>query len=85
MSLAYMARLYPDMLVCDMAETYSVLDWRVLPATLAATLANGREVRSPLAISPRAWQIVDSLVGVTMLVIAARLAFGRSNQKPISR
>lgn len=41
MSLAYMARLYPDMLVCDMAETYSVLDWRVLPATLAATLAAG--------------------------------------------
>lgn len=41
MSLAYMARLDKDALICDMAETYHVFDWRALPARLAATLAAG--------------------------------------------
>ena len=36
-----MAALAPDELVCDMAETYHVLDWRALPLRLAATLAAG--------------------------------------------
>lgn len=31
----------PDALVCDMAETYHVLDWRGLGLPLAATLAGG--------------------------------------------
>lgn len=31
----------PDELVCDMAETYRVLDWRALPLVTAATLAQG--------------------------------------------
>lgn len=31
----------PDALVCDMAETYHVLDWRSLGLPLAATLAGG--------------------------------------------
>ena len=34
-----MAALAPDELVCDMAETYHVLDWRALGLPLAATLA----------------------------------------------
>lgn len=41
MSLAYMARLDGYALICDMAETYHILDWRSLPARLAATLAAG--------------------------------------------
>lgn len=41
MSLAYCARLYENELVCDMAEVYHVLDWRSLPARLAATLVAG--------------------------------------------
>lgn len=32
---------YPDELVCDMAETYHVYDWRGLGLPLAATLAAG--------------------------------------------
>ena len=36
-----MAALAPDELVCDMAETYHVLDWRALGLPLAATLAGG--------------------------------------------
>ena len=34
-----MTALAPDELVCDMAETYHVLDWRALGLPLAATLA----------------------------------------------
>ncbi len=41
MSLAYLARLYPNELICDMAETYHVFDWRALPGRLAAALAAG--------------------------------------------
>ena len=36
-----MARLDGDALICDMAETYHILDWRSLPGRLAATLAAG--------------------------------------------
>lgn len=36
-----MTALAPDELVCDMAETYHVLDWRALGLPLAATLAGG--------------------------------------------
>jgi len=30
-----------DELICDLAETYGILDWRALPATTLATLAAG--------------------------------------------
>lgn len=36
-----MIRADEDALVCDMAETYRVFDWRALPLRLAATLAAG--------------------------------------------
>jgi hypothetical protein len=36
-----MAAAYGDELICDMAETYHVLNWRELPPRLAATLADG--------------------------------------------
>lgn len=41
MALARMAAAAPDELVCDMAETYHVLDWPALGLPLAATLAGG--------------------------------------------
>ncbi len=36
-----MARLFPNELICDFAETYHIYDWRSLPARYAATLATG--------------------------------------------
>lgn len=36
-----MARHDEDALICDMAETYHIYDWRSLPVRLAATLAAG--------------------------------------------
>lgn len=48
-----MARLDENSLICDLAETYHVLNWRTLPATLAATLAAGlrEDARIMLKIS----------------------------------
>lgn len=39
-------------------------------------LGFGAKVLSRFFATPRAWQVVDTIVGITMLVIAARLAFG---------
>lgn len=36
-----MLRLDQDALVCDLAETYGILDWRSLPVSTLATLASG--------------------------------------------
>ena len=41
MSLALIVAECEDEMICDMAETYHVLDWRALRPSLAATLAIG--------------------------------------------
>lgn len=41
MSLAGMLALDEDALICDLAETYQVLDMWALPVSLLATLASG--------------------------------------------
>lgn len=41
MGLAHMVGLDEDALICDLAETYHVFDWRALPVRTAATLAMG--------------------------------------------
>lgn len=44
-----MARHEEQDLICDFAETYHILYWRQLPATLAATLAAGLGENSRIA------------------------------------
>ena len=41
MRLAQMLEVDEDAVVCDLAETYGVLDCEALPITLVATLADG--------------------------------------------
>ena len=41
MTLAGMIRLDEDALICDLAETYHVFDYRSLPVRLVATLCSG--------------------------------------------
>ena len=41
MTLADMIRLDEDALICDLAETYHIFDYRSLPLKLAATLSVG--------------------------------------------
>jgi L-lysine exporter family protein LysE/ArgO len=39
-------------------------------------LGFGARLLAPLLASPRAWQVLDLVIAATMLVIAAKLAFG---------
>lgn len=41
MALAHYVANYGDELVCDLAETYGLFNWRALPCTTVATLADG--------------------------------------------
>jgi L-lysine exporter family protein LysE/ArgO len=55
--------------------------WFALGACVASTLwfaglGFGARLANPVLTSPRAWQVLDLLIGVTMLLIAARLAAG---------
>lgn len=63
----------PDALVCDFAETYHVLDYRSLPARLAATLAAGLpdDSRSKKRLSDTSCSIETLLLAL----IADRLSY----------
>ena len=55
--------------------------WFALGACVAslgwfAGLAHGARLAAPRLTDPRAWQVLDVLVGLVMLAIAARLALG---------
>jgi len=49
MGLARMIGLDEDALICDLAETYHVFDWRALPVKTAAALAMGLRPTSRIA------------------------------------
>ena len=59
-------RLDEDALICDLAETYQVLDYRSLPVKLVATLSAG--LRDDARIKLRA---ADSSVGLDTIILAA--------------
>ena len=61
-----MMRLDEDALICDLAETYQVLDYRSLPVRLVATLSAG--LRDDARIKLRA---ADSSVGLDTIILAA--------------
>jgi L-lysine exporter family protein LysE/ArgO len=55
--------------------------WFAVGAGLASiawflALGYGARLLSPLLAQPRAWQALDTLIGLTMLAIAVSLAFG---------
>lgn len=53
-----------DAFICDMAETYHVLDWRALPISLVATLAAGlrEDSRSRLAMMGQTISLRDQML-----------------------
>lgn len=61
-----MAGRAPDALICDMAETYHVLDWRALGLPLAATLAAGLRENSRTQM-----QLAGVTVSADTLLLAA--------------
>lgn len=73
MALAGMIAADRDALVCDLAETYGILDWRELPATLLATLAAGLRDTSRIKL-----YLSDMRASTDTLLLAAavdRLSF----------
>ena len=77
-----------DALICDMAETYGILDYRALPLPLAATLAAGlRETsRSKMRLSG-AHAAPDTLLHAAAVDWLATLAWMQSEngRKNINR
>ena len=61
-----MIKLDEDALICDLAETYHVYDYRSLPVKLVATLSAG--LRDDARIKLRA---ADSSVGLDTIILAA--------------
>ena len=70
------------LLLGSVANTHGEGRWWFATGAAAASLAwfaglgFGARVFSPLLARPRAWQVLDVLIGVTMLAIAALLALG---------
>ena len=61
-----MIKLDEDALICDLAETYHVYDYRSLPVKLVATLSAG--LRDDARIKLKA---ADSSVGLDTIILAA--------------
>lgn len=73
MILAGMIRTDETALICDLAETYGVLDWRALPLRTAAALASG--LRDDSRIKMRISGMPADRMTLLTAVIADRLTF----------
>lgn len=73
MILAGMVREDETALICDMAETYGVLDWRALPLKIAAALAAG--LREDSRIKLKLSGMPADRMTLLAAVIADRLTF----------
>lgn len=62
MILAHMTRVGEDDLICDLAETYHVYDWRALPLKTAATLAAGLGSESRIMMRISGQKIKSSVI-----------------------
>ena len=68
-----MARHLNNELVCDMAETYGVFDWRALPARLAATLAAGLRDDSRVKLAAAGSKVSPQLLVAALAADSLRL------------
>lgn len=73
MILAGMVRTDETALICDLAETYGVLDWRALPLKTAAALASG--LRDDSRIKMKISGMPADRMTLLTAIIADRLAF----------
>jgi len=80
-----MINLDEDALICDLAETYQIYDYRSLPVKLAATLSAGLRDNSRIKL-----RAADSSVSVETLILASisdnltliRAGFSKDKTKP---
>lgn len=81
-----MIRLDEDALICDLAETYHVFDYRSLPVKLVATLCSG--LRDNSRIKMKASEMTVSSETFLLAVIADRIEllrrmFSSDKEKPV--
>ena len=88
MTLASMINLDEDALICDLAETYQIYDYRSLPAKLVATLSAGLRDDSRIKMSAAgvpASQTTILLATIADRVEAFRYGFSQDASKGINR
>lgn len=78
-----MIRLDMDALICDLAETYHILDYRSLPVNLVATLSAG--LRDNSRIKLRAAESPVNLDTMILAVIADNLTMLRAGMDKKNR
>ena len=66
MTLASMIRLDEDALICDLAETYHIYDYRSLPLKTVATLSAGLRDDSRIKL-----KAAEASVGLDTVILAA--------------
>ena len=79
-----MINLNEDALICDLAETYTIYDYRSLPVRLVATLSAGLRDNSRIKLL-----MADSSVSLETYILASiadnlallRAGFGKSNKE----
>lgn len=91
MTLASMLNYDEDALICDLAETYNIYDYRSLPVKLVATLSAGLRANSRIKLSANGSSVPqDTLLLATIAdrVEAFRYGFSedasKGRNKPIS-
>ena len=64
-----------DLLICDFAETYGILNWRELPVSLSATLASGFRENSRIKMKMKGMPVEDDTLllasisdGINMII-----------------
>ena len=80
-----MIELDEDALICDLAETYHIFDYRSLPVKLAATLSAGLRDDSRIKL-----KAAESAVGLETIILAViadnltllRASMGKDKAKP---
>lgn len=88
MTLASMIELNEDALICDLAETYQIYDYRSLPVKLVATLSAGLREDSRIkmaAANMTARQETLLLAAIADRVEAFRYSFSADAEKGVNR
>ena len=79
MTLAHMVRTDEDALICDLAETYHIYDYRQLPATRAAALACGLRDDSRIKMKLSGIKLpLDTMILAMILDTARIIAWQRT-------
>lgn len=86
MALAGMIAADRDALICDLAETYGILDYRALPARLLATLAVGLRADSRIKMLLGGVKApADTLLAAAMVDRLSLLVWARTKDAPKGR